>query len=75
MGSMAAAISPALVGFVKTQTGSIYLAFGVIGALLIVGAILLLVVIPARLLKEQKNVQDQYAGQTENIATSEMHSK
>ena len=75
MGSMAAAISPALVGFVKTQTGSIYLAFGVIGALLIVGAILLLVVIPARLLKEQKNIQDQYAGQTENIATSEMHSK
>lgn len=59
MGSMAAAISPALVGFVKTQTGSIYLAFAVIGFLLIVGAIILLIVIPAKLLKEQRNIQGQ----------------
>ena len=59
MGSMAAAISPALVGFVKTQTGSIYLAFAVIGFLLIVGAIILLIVIPSRLLKEQRNIQAQ----------------
>ena len=59
MGSMAAAISPALVGFVKTQTGSIYLAFAVIGFLLIVGAIILLIVIPAKLLKEQRNIQAQ----------------
>ncbi|MFW2079294.1 MFS transporter [Acinetobacter sp. ULE_I010] len=56
MGSMAAAISPALVGFVKMQTGSIYFAFGVIGLLLIVGAIMLLIVIPTRLLQEQKNI-------------------
>lgn len=59
MGSMAAAISPALVGFVKTQTGSIYLAFAVIGFLLLVGAIILLIVIPSKLLKEQRNIQGQ----------------
>lgn len=75
MGSMAAAISPALVGFVKTQTGSIYLAFGAIGFLLIIGAILLLIVIPARLLKEQKNIQETADVQAEQVLTSEMSQK
>ena len=58
LGSLAAAISPALVGLVKTQTGSIYLAFSTIGLLLIVGAIVILVAIPTRLLKEQKNIDN-----------------
>lgn len=57
MGSLAAAISPALVGLVKTQTGSIYFAFSAIGLLLILGAIVLLFAIPVRLLKEQKNIE------------------
>ena len=58
LGSLAAAISPALVGVVKTQSGSIYLAFSTIGLLLIVGAIVILVAIPTRLLKEQKNIDN-----------------
>ena len=57
MGSLSAAISPALVGAIKTQTGSIYLAFAVIGLLLIIGAITILVAMPARLLNEQKAIQ------------------
>ena len=59
----------------KTQTGSIYLAFGTIGFLLIVGAILLLIVIPARLLKEQKNIQEATDAQAEQVLTSEMSQK
>lgn len=56
LGSLAAVISPAVVGAIKTQTGSIYLAFSVIGVLLVIGAITILLAIPARLLKEQKSI-------------------
>ncbi|TCM66806.1 D-galactonate transporter [Acinetobacter calcoaceticus] len=54
MGSLAAVVSPALVGAIKTQTGSIYMAFGGIGLLLVIGAITIIVAMPARLLKEHK---------------------
>lgn len=54
MGSLAAVVSPALVGAIKTQTGSIYFAFTVIAILLLIGAMALLIAIPARLLKEHK---------------------
>ncbi|OTG65957.1 MFS transporter [Acinetobacter silvestris] len=54
LGSLAAVVSPALVGTIKTQTGSIYFAFSIIGALLIFGGITILLAMPKRLLKEQK---------------------
>lgn len=54
LGGLAAVISPTLVGAVKMQTGSIYLAFSVIGALLLLGAFIILVAMPARLIKENK---------------------
>lgn len=54
LGSLAAVLSPALVGTIKTQTGSIYFAFSVIAVLLLIGAMMLLIAVPARLLKERK---------------------
>ena len=54
LGSLSAVISPALVGTIKTQTGSIYFAFSIIGILLILGGIIILLAMPKRLLKEQK---------------------
>lgn len=54
LGSLAAVISPTLVGMIKTQTGSIYASFNVIGFLLALGAVIILVAMPARLIKEQK---------------------
>ncbi|WP_228200148.1 MFS transporter [Acinetobacter tianfuensis] len=54
LGGMAAVLSPILVGAIKTQSGSIYMAFSVIAVLLVIGAITLLLGIPARLLREHK---------------------
>lgn len=53
LGGMAAVLSPVLVGAIKTQSGSIYLAFTVIAILLVIGAITLLLGIPARLLRDK----------------------
>lgn len=55
LGGMAAVLSPVLVGTIKTQSGSIYLAFTVISILLVIGAITLLLGIPARLLREKQS--------------------
>lgn len=55
LGGLAAVLSPVLVGTIKTQSGSIYLAFTVIAVLLVIGAITLLLGIPARLLREKKS--------------------
>ena len=54
LGGMAAVLSPILVCAIKTQSGSIYMAFSVIAVLLVIGAITLLLGIPARLLREHK---------------------
>lgn len=54
LGGMAAVLSPILVGAIKTQSGSIYLAFSVIAVLLVIGAMTLLLGIPARLFGEKK---------------------
>ena len=55
LGGMAAVLSPILVGTIKTQTGSIYMAFSVIALLLVIGAVTLLLGIPARLLRDTKS--------------------
>lgn len=54
LGGMAAVLSPILVGSIKTQSGSIFLAFSVIAVLLVIGAVTLILGIPKRLLKEKK---------------------
>ncbi len=51
LGGIAAMVSPVLVGGIKTQTGSLYLAFDVIAGLLVIGASVLLLAIPARVLR------------------------
>lgn len=48
MGVAAGVISQAVVGQIRTQTGSLYAAFDIIGATLIVGALVLLIVVPSR---------------------------
>ncbi|MCY1463702.1 hypothetical protein D9M71_816340 [compost metagenome] len=53
IGGMAGVISQVVVGAIKSATGSLYLAFDVIAAVLVVGAVLLLVAIPARQLQER----------------------
>lgn len=52
LGGIAAMIAPVLVGAVKTQTGSLFIAFDVIAGLLVLGATVLLLGIPAKLLHE-----------------------
>jgi len=53
LGGIAAMIAPVLVGAVKTRTGSLFVAFDVIAGLLVLGALVLLLGIPARLLRER----------------------
>ncbi|MFV3291603.1 MFS transporter [Pseudomonas sp. NY11955] len=53
LGGIAAMIAPVLVGAVKTHTGSLFVAFDVIAGLLVLGALVLLLGIPARLLRER----------------------
>jgi len=55
IGGMAGVISQVVVGAIKTATGSLYLAFDVIAVVLVVGAVLLLVAIPAKQLKERSH--------------------
>lgn len=54
LGGIAAMIAPVLVGTIKTRTGSLFLAFDVIAALLVLGALVLLLGIPAKLLRERR---------------------
>ncbi len=53
IGGLAGVISQAVVGAIKTATGSLYLAFDLIAALLVIGALLLLIGIPAHRLQER----------------------
>ena len=53
MGSFAAALSPAMLGFIEDHTGSLSLGLQISAAIVVCGAILLLVGIPANALKEQ----------------------
>ncbi|WP_422420392.1 MFS transporter [Pseudomonas sp. GZD-222] len=54
LGGIAAMVSPVLVGSIKVSTGSLYIAFDVIAGLLVVGSLILLLGIPARLLREHR---------------------
>ncbi len=53
IGGLAGVISQVVVGAIKTATGDLYLAFDVIAGVLVVGAVVLLVAIPASHLKER----------------------
>lgn len=53
MGHLAGALSQTAVGAIKSATGSLYLAFDVIAGLLVLGALVLLIGIPARRLQER----------------------
>jgi MFS family permease len=51
LGNLAGVVSQFAVGAIKTATGSLYLAFDVIGAIMVLGALILLIAIPARSLR------------------------
>ncbi|WP_160105733.1 MFS transporter [Pseudomonas izuensis] len=53
IGGMAGVVSQIVVGAIKSATGNLYLAFELIGVVLVVGAMVLLVAIPARQLTER----------------------
>ncbi|MBY3809758.1 MFS transporter [Rhodococcus fascians] len=53
MGSFAAALSPAMLGFIEDHTGSLSLGLQISAAIVVCAAILLLVGIPANALKEK----------------------
>lgn len=53
MGSFAAALSPAMLGFIEDHTGSLSLGLQISAAIIVCAAVLLLVGIPANALKEQ----------------------
>jgi MFS family permease len=52
MGNLSGVVSQVMVGAIKSATGSLFLAFDVIGVVLALGALVLLVFIPARQLHE-----------------------
>jgi MFS family permease len=53
MGSAAAALSPALLGWIRVRTGSLSLGLQISAAIISLGAVLLVVGIPARLIRER----------------------
>ncbi|QEY62945.1 MFS transporter [Metapseudomonas lalkuanensis] len=53
IGGIAGIISQAMVGAIKTATGDLYLAFDLMAAMLVIGALLLLIGIPADRLRER----------------------
>ncbi|RKS28291.1 sugar phosphate permease [Pseudomonas sp. WPR_5_2] len=55
LGSLAGVTSQAMVGAIKTSTGDLYLAFDVIATLLVLGALALLIGIPAYSLNERRH--------------------
>jgi ACS family phthalate transporter-like MFS transporter len=54
MGNLSGVVSQAVVGAIKSATGSLYLAFDLIGVVLVLGALVLLIMIPARQLRERR---------------------
>ena len=55
VGNLAGVLSQAAVGAIKSATGSLYLAFDVMAVVMVLGALLLLVGIPAHCLKDRQN--------------------
>lgn len=53
MGHLAGVVSQAAVGAIRTATGSLYLAFDIMAGVLVCGALLLLIGIPARALRDR----------------------
>lgn len=53
IGSLAALVSPVAVGAIKAHTGSLYVAFDVVGGLLLAASIIVIVAIPADALRER----------------------
>ena len=56
IGGLAGVISQVVVGAIRSATGDLYLAFDLIAGVLVVGALVLLVAIPARQLAERPRV-------------------
>jgi nitrate/nitrite transporter NarK len=54
IGGLAGVISQVVVGAIKSQTGSLYLAFDVVAVVMIVGALILLIGVPASHLKDRR---------------------
>ena len=48
LGGIGAFVSPTLVGWMKSSTGSIYAGLAILGAITLIGAIVMLIAIPAR---------------------------
>jgi D-galactonate transporter len=48
LGGIGAFVSPTLVGWMKSSTGSIYAGLGILGAITLIGALVILIAIPAR---------------------------
>jgi len=57
MGSTAGAITPALFGWIRTVTGSLSLGLQLSAAMVLAGAVILLVAVPARVLREKSSRQ------------------
>lgn len=55
IGGLAGVISQVVVGAIKSATGNPYLAFDVIGAVLVLGTLVLLIAIPTKHLKERSH--------------------
>ncbi|EJN35075.1 sugar phosphate permease [Pseudomonas sp. GM78] len=55
LGHLAGVVSQTAVGAIKTATGNLYLAFDLIAAVLVLGALALLIGIPAHSLNERRN--------------------
>ena len=53
LGGLGGFASPTILGWVKSQTGSLYFGFSVLGCILLCGALVLLIGIPARLLRAE----------------------
>jgi predicted MFS family arabinose efflux permease len=58
MSSLSGMVSQMAVGAIKAATGSLFMAFDVIAAVLVLGALVLLIGIPARLLHERRSGRD-----------------
>jgi ACS family phthalate transporter-like MFS transporter len=57
LGHLAGVVSQTMVGAIKTATGDLYLAFDLIAIVLVLGALALLIGIPAHSLNERRNPQ------------------
>ena len=55
LGNLAGVVSQAAVGAIKTATGSLYLAFDVMAGVMVIGAVVLLIGIPAHCLKDRRD--------------------